>query len=250
MIYDCTIYFNEIEMLEFRLRHLYDVVDKLVIAEANQTFSGREKHLQLSTWPDHLSGYRDKIIYIPVTNMPNTPNPWIRECFQRNSIIQGLSKAKDNDLVLISDIDEIPKIAPIEKNISNDDICSLKQKFYYYFFNLRKGDWNRSTATLYKNLCITPHESRNLRDRKIIENAGWHFSYLMSPDDISKKIQAFSHQEFNLPRYTNIESIKEAIKLKKDIFGRNDKILTVENITNDFPDELIKNIDKYKAHII
>lgn len=250
MIIDCTIFNDELEILEFRLDCLAEAVDRFVIVEADRTFSGRPKPLilraALDRWPDK----HHRIRLIEVTDMPNNPNAWVREAHQRNAIERGLEDAAQNDLVLISDLDEIPNIAEIERQIRNDDICALNQKFYYYYFNLRKGHWNKAAASLKRNLKVSPQITRGLMGRPQIDEAGWHFSYLMSPEQIARKIEAFSHQEFNSPKFVDTQRIAERVEKRIDLFDRNQSKLRVEPIDDSFPLYLRQNADHYSHYIL
>lgn len=249
MIFDCSIFHEEFDMLEFRLRELSDTVDFFVIAEANRTFSNQSKPLHLKELPDRYAKYADRIIYVPVTDMPHGTNAWVREIHQRNAVLRGLQRAKPNDLVIMSDIDEIPNVKVVESQISDDDICSLKQNFFYYYFNLRLGHWDLSSASLFKNIVITPHECRDLPGRPQILNAGWHFSYLMPAPHIAQKIAAFSHQELNLPEYVDVEGIKASIAGHRDLFGRSIDMQIVA-VDETFPNELIRFPDRYAEFLL
>ncbi|AMJ95888.1 hypothetical protein AVL56_17285 [Alteromonas stellipolaris] len=249
MIYDCFIYNNESELLEIRLEELENQVDKFVIVESNITFSGAKKNITLDTSSALYEKHRDKIIHILVDNMPQNPNPWIKETYQRNAMLKGLNSAKPNDIVIFSDADEIPRVDVIEKKISNRDISLLEQDFYYYKFNLYRGKWSKACTSLFKNFCVSPQEARTLFSAPIIKESGWHFSYLMDEIQISEKIESFSHQEFNTEENRDPALIKEKIEQRLDLFGRNKK-MEVTEFDNSFPDYLTKNREKFKRFII
>lgn len=128
-IYDCFTFFNELGILEIRLNELYDVVDYFVIVEAKKTHSGQQKELYFQANRDKFKKFEDKIIYI-VTDLPPIKNNdrWELENYQRDQIDKGLSKCNDDDIILISDADEIPKKEDIPK------ICRLLNSFQIFDF--------------------------------------------------------------------------------------------------------------------
>jgi len=112
--YDCFTFFNELDVLEFRLQELYDTVDHFVIAEANLSHSGKPKdYILLDNW-DRYKPYADKIIRIQVDDFPETPDSWVREKFQRWAMIRGLEDRKPEDIIITSDLDEIPRAEMIQ----------------------------------------------------------------------------------------------------------------------------------------
>jgi beta-1,4-mannosyl-glycoprotein beta-1,4-N-acetylglucosaminyltransferase len=118
-VYDCFTFFNELDLLELRLSECYDSADYFVIAEANKTFSGNDKRFILEDNWDRYKAFHDKIIYIKVEDMPEGPNAWAREYHQRNALIRGLSSASDNDVVALTDCDEV--LRPRTLNILRND---------------------------------------------------------------------------------------------------------------------------------
>jgi beta-1,4-mannosyl-glycoprotein beta-1,4-N-acetylglucosaminyltransferase len=106
-IFDCFTFFNELDLLEIRLTELYDVVDYFVIIEADKTQTGKPKEYYFEKNKTRFIRYKDKIIHFKI-NMPETNNFWIMENYQRNQILRGLINCKKNDIILISDLDEIP----------------------------------------------------------------------------------------------------------------------------------------------
>ena len=249
MIYDCFIFYNELLMLDFRLRQLDSRVDRFILVEATRTFSGEPKPLTYNENKHLFREFADKIEHVIVDDMPTVNNAWVREIYQRNAMLRGLQHAKDEDVILMSDVDEIPDLDVILSQDLSRDIFRLQQKFYYYYFNLRAGDFHLASVSLGKNLRISPQEIRSAFHMPMIDNAGWHFSYLMSPEQISQKISAFSHQELNTPQFNSVASIDEAVKTLSDLYGRGYP-LTLERIDESFPKQLIDNLDKYSEFIV
>ena len=236
-IIDCFIFYNEIQMLLFRLKELYHYVDYFIIVEANQTFSGKSKEFNLQNFiqtSNLLNKYIHKIIYIKVDDIPNSvKNAWHREFFQRNCILRGLQKLNlnNNDIIIIGDVDEIPK-TKILKNILFTEcdiqtIQTIQTDFYYYNINCKHNrKWNANVILPYIFFTENKYTPQQLRNKRhtftIIQDGGWHFSYFSDTKTISNKIKDFSHQELNLSKFTDRKKIKKRICECKDLFDRKD----------------------------
>ena len=122
-IYDCFSYWDEDLLLDLRLNILDKYVDYFVIVERNKTWQNNSKKLQFNI--EKFKNFKDKIIYVPVEDMPGGDNPYRRENFQRNCILRGLKNAKDEDIILISDLDEIPNPENLSKFEKKNEECSL-----------------------------------------------------------------------------------------------------------------------------
>lgn len=226
-IYDCFLFFNELDMLNLRLHELDDVVDYFIIVESERTFSNMLKPLYFQKNKEKYSKFLHKIIHLIIPDFYNLNNTWDRELFSRNYALKYIREnCLDNDIVLNCDLDEIPNpqiIRSIElvKDLSTP--LSLEMDMYYYNLNwCKKNKWNLANVCMVKHLnSMTLQDARNKVNifPKIL-NAGWHLSYLLPVEDIKKKIQAFSHQEFNNDKYLNSENIKDAISQGKDLFFR------------------------------
>ena len=134
-IYDCFSYLDENFLLDLRLRVLNDYVDYFVIVEGNKTWQNNYKKLKFNL--DLFKDFKNKIIYIPVEDLPDGDDPYLRENFQRNCISRGLKEAKDEDLIIISDLDEIPNLEKLKNFNLNDRFAVFKQKHFYYKINLQ-----------------------------------------------------------------------------------------------------------------
>ena len=201
-----------------------------------------------------------------------------RENLQRNTIEKGLLSASPDDIVIISDVDEIPDLDKVDFNNKNNDIILFKQKFYYYKFNLKliSFDWYGSKACKRKNL-ISPQWLRNIKDKKypfwrldtifskkkysnisFIEQGGWHFSNMKTAEDIEKKMRTYLHHREYDVKPLGVDRIKEIIKNKKSVYNlktdmKNEKIdgtqdLSISNI-KELPFYIQNNINKYKNWI-
>ena len=236
-IIDCFTFYNEIDMLTYRLNVLNDIVDYFILVEAKQTFVGKPKPLFFDENKDLFNKFSEKIIHI-IVDLPfdsnniniNNRDQWKNEHFQRNCISQGLDKIKDtlndNDSIIISDVDEIPDSKTLFKikngNIKND-ISILEQDFYYYNLNSKRNEyWYHSKIITYKKyteLNISCNDIRFLQGT-IVKNGGWHLSYFGSASFIQNKLKNFSHQEFNSNTFTDIDQIEEKINKQIDLFNR------------------------------
>ena len=253
-IYDCFMYFDEEVVLDVRLNTLNEFVDYFVIVESRFTHKGDPRELKF----DHkkFQKFRDKIIYIideeayPQTHEIRTEdsendrstklifNAAYRENGQRNLIAKGLKEANDEDLILISDVDEIPKLSGLNFKSIKEKIILFKQDMFYYKFNLQLPDliWTGTKACKKKNL-ISPQWLRNIKDRKysffridtffsktkftsikIISDGGWHFSNIKTPKEIEFKLRSYlHHREFD-QNPLSVDQIDKIIKNKLAIY--------------------------------
>ena len=268
MIYDCFSYWDEDLLLDLRLNILDKYVDFFVIVEGNKTWQNNPKNLRFDI--NRFSKFKEKIIYVPVTNMPSGINPYLRENFQRNSIMRGLEKCKDDDLIIISDRDEIPNPDQLKKFNKKMRYAVFKQSHFYYKFNLQSENepfWFGSRICVKKYL-KSPQWLRDLKFKKrpfwrldkfrlnnIINEGGWHFCNLKKPEQLLYKYKNLC--ETNDPinfneridkKYLSLDSINKMITEKKDIIGRNHNYKKI-SIDKSFPSYLIDNISNYKEWI-
>ncbi len=262
-IFDCFMYNNEDLILDIRLNSLSEYINKFIIVEAKQNHQGKIKknyNFKLS----NFDNFKDRIEYIKLDSFPNNFSNWERENFQRNFILKGLSKAKEDDQIIISDIDEIPNLENINSILKYDKKYTVfKQKMIYYklnLLNLTETEWYGSRMCKFKYL-KSPQWLRNQKVKNypfyridkikwnIIDNGGWHFSNIMSPKDISKKIKSFAHSEFNKPEFTNIEIIKKKIEEKKDLFDRDFQFKKITE-NKDLPKYINNNLKKFSEFLI
>ena len=267
-IYDCFQFFNEEHILDIRLNVLNKSVDFFVIVESTSDHQGNQKKLNFDI--SQFKKFKDKIIYTVVDDTAEAikkKHMWgesLVEQHQRNSIMKGLKKCHDNDLIILSDVDEIPNMEKLKLFNVKNKYAVFVQKMYNYKLNLlneTEKNWHGSKVCLKKNL-KSPQWLRNMKIKKypfwridkprnmqIIQDGGWHFAYLQSPKNIAKKIKSFSHGEFNKDNFTNTSNIEEKIKLQKDIFGRN-LILKKVELDRTFPKYILENKEKFKHWII
>lgn len=283
MVFDCFMFFDELDLLEIRLNILNPVVDFFVITEATKTLMGNSKKMYFADNIDRFSKFRDKIIYNPL-DMKNMEfaNQWQREVYQKNYCINGIKCAKEDDIVIFSDIDEIPnplKVLEIKESFDKDKIYHLAQNLYYFFMNYKSVDgkllsssgefegivdeerkWlgtkicSYDTAKKYGMDALRHPELVN--DNAIrVTDGGWHFSYMgglrkSAIKRIKDKLAAFSHAEdYNNWKFNNPIIISFSILLGRDLFRRNAKFKKVK-IDESYPEWLLENYKNYRHFIL
>lgn len=282
MVYDCFTFFNELDLLEIRLNTLKDVVDRFVIAEATRTHTGRPKELVFEKNRKRFAEFSDKIEYVVVDNLlpesevlKDSYNlPWVNENRQRNALIKGLRDAFHDDIVLLSDLDEIPRaqsVAKAEEYLEGESSSvRLELRSYNFYINYENCScpkWLMGTiAAKYGDLIgeellsgvkydrytqksenqgIALHKLRFVNSGIVLHDAGWHFSFLGGIDAIQKKLAAFSHSEFgNVPR----EMLEARLRRGCDLFGRNGKFFGVP-LDASFPEFVVENQMRFRELI-
>ena len=282
-IFDCFMFFDEEVVVDVRLNTLNEFVDYFIIVESRFTHKGDLRELKFNH--KKFEKFKDKIIYViddqiysqteeikPLDNEGEKSRKYIfnaayRENGQRNLISKGLSGAENEDLILISDVDEIPKLNNINLKIINEKIILFKQDMFYYKFNLHLPNliWTGTKACKKKNL-VNPQWLRNIKDRKysffrfdtffsktkytdikIINDGGWHFSNIKTAKEIEFKLKSYlHHREFD-ENPLSVNEIEKIIQDKQAIYD-----LTVDKTTNKIGngDKLEKfELEKLPIHI-
>ena len=265
-IYDCFQYFNEDHMVDLRLNILNEYVDFFVISESTKTHQGNNKKLNFKI--NNFSKFKNKIKYIvadykeDIGFKNHAGGESLIEQHQRNSLIEGIKDAHLNDIIILSDSDEIPDLTKLNQIKASSKFIAFSQMMFMYKLNLKNLDennWIGSKITLKKNIS-SMQALRDLKFKKYpfwrvdkknlqIIQGGWHFSFLQTPRDIKKKIQSFSHGEFNTDNIVNEDKIKEKISQGVDIFNRGFQLKKIE-IDSRFPDFILKNKDKLSDWIV
>ena len=265
-IYDCFQYFNEDHMVDLRMNILNKDVDFFVVSESTKTHQGKEKKLNFDL--KNFSKFKDKIIYTIADFKENIDfknhkgGESLIEQHQRNNLLNGLKNANENDLILLSDSDEIPDMTKINQIKKNKKYTAFSQMMFMYKINLQnlnESNWIGTRAVLKKNLSL-PQKIRDMKFKNYpfwrldkinlqIIKGGWHFSFLQTPKDIIKKIQSYSHGEFNQLEFTDEKKIQEKILTGKDIFNRGFELKKI-SIDQNFPEYIQNNLDKLSNWII
>lgn len=293
-IFDCFMYFDEDVVLDVRLNFLNSYVDKFVIVESIFNHKGEKRKPQFDI--SKYSKFKDKIIYILKDDVPegiekieksddhkevyrkSILNAGKRENLQRNNILDGLKDISQNDWVIISDLDEIPNLEKVNLKNINDRIVLFQQDMMYYKFNLKLDNfrWIGSKACKFKFL-KSPQWLRDIKNRKfkwwridalfskrkyqnlkIINNGGWHFSYLKTPEAIEKKLKSYLHHiDYDIDPI-GVNRIKKIVEDKKAIydlkadqrqskFNAQNELIKIDN--NLLPSYILENMDKFEDWI-
>lgn len=263
MVYDCFQFFNELDILKIRLNVLDPVVDRFVISEATETFSGLKKPLYYEENRELFAEFADKIIHVVVDDTPQGDTHY-RDTFQKNAVTRGLAGCTDDDIIIFSDLDEIPnpdKIKEILQNFRQDKIYHFAQRLFYCYLNMEevsgsllsyagefegvsRKKWIGTKMLSYKllreqNLLLGELRFPERKEIGIrVEDGGWHFGYMggHGEKDIRKRVQekvvSAAHQEYN-SRHV-LSNVSDQIKDGKDIFGRNARFVRCE-IDDSYP---------------
>ena len=290
-IYDCFQYFDEDLLLDIRLNVLNQYVKKFIITEATYTHNGTKKKLNFDI--NQFKKFKDKIEYIVVDKHPNNLlelaknepehkrgeklilNGMARDYFQRESLVKGIKNADDNDMILISDLDEIPNLSKLDLSAIKNKIIIFEQKMFYYKLNLlyENCSWYGTKACKKSDL-ISPQWLRNVKAKKystwrldllfskkkytdlfFVKDGGWHFTYLKEPKDLEKKLLNFAHHYEFEKSGLGINEIKSFINEKRVVYDHNidqkgfkwsgkSKLKKIHN--NILPSYINSNLDNFK----
>lgn len=280
MTYDCFTFFNELDLLEIRLNTLADVVDRFVITEATRTHRGQPKELLFEKNRKRFAAFADKIIYLVVDDLLPEEEiskdafhlAWVNENRQRNELARGLKDLQDDDVILVSDLDEIPrpeKVAEAVRLAQLGEIVRFDLDLFVVYANCkdyRTPHWKLGTVAISGRTYRTSkaidrvqcnrytvasecqerclQKVRFLKQSKRIANGGWHMSYLGGAEAIKKKLHAFSHAEAS--RLEN--KVDERLKAGLDVRGGRRNTFGVP-LDDTFPKYLVANQTKF-AHLI
>jgi hypothetical protein len=266
-IYDCFTFFNEFDLLDLRIAEMYDHVDYMVLVEADHTFQNEPKHFNFK---NRMKEYEhlDKLIYIGVEDMPLDPDPWINERHQRDSIMRGIKDADDNDLIIISDIDEILRpstVAQLRQGTSS--VYGFRMPLFNFRYNymLTTQDlYSVWSGAVVKKLLDSTEDFRRQRhflnslgwqysdgSVTIVEHAGWHFTYLGDNDFARTKIQSFAHSDDNTPQVLDQIDVEESIRQGRGIkLNNGDYLFKPVKLDDYLPATIIDNQDTYANKLL
>lgn len=273
MVYDSFQFFNELDILKLRMNVLKDVVDYFVISESTVTFSGDPKPLYYNENKEMFKEFEHKIIHNIVDDTPMDCNAFMRDHHQKCAVARGLKDCKPDDIVIFSDVDEIPNPDTLKEllpNVEDGKIYMLAQRLFYCYLDMEEVSGNLLSVTgefdgvekkqwLGTKVCrysvldnYTTEELRNKEQKAIgvrVPNGGWHFSYMgggkkqSTADRVKYKIKSAAHQEYNNRHI--LWNVRKNIKNMQDIFGRDSKLQLVE-IDETYPKYLRDHLDEYK----
>ena len=256
-IYDCFMYYDEDLLLDLRLNALDKYVKKFVISEATYTHNGSKKKLNFDI--QKYNKFKDKIEYIVVDQQPPNIvetkksdtakileeklilNGMARDYFQRENLQKGLKNLDADDLIIVSDLDEIPNLENLDQNNIGNNIIIFQQKMFYYKFNLLYEEfiWAGSKAVKYRNF-ISPQWLRNIKSKKYpfwrldtffsnkkysnllyINDGGWHFTCIRTAEDLEKKLLNFAHHHEFEKSGLKSNDLKKLINEKRVMYDHN-----------------------------
>ena len=274
MIYDCVPFFNELDILKLRMQIMAPYVDFFVIEEASVTFSGEPKRMIFAENRQLFAEFEENIRYVAVNNSPlEGVTTHERDKFQKNQLICGLSGCKPEDIIIFSDVDEIPDPETLKKLFERFEpgkIYHLAQRMFYCFLNMEEVSGNLLSITgefpgverrqwLGTKICsfsqlpeegivylreVSPEDPRSVR----VADGGWHFGYMGGDGerDVAKrigvKVKAAAHQEYNSKRY--LTEAVDRLLCGEDIFDRDAKFVRVP-IDDSFPAYLRAHREEY-----
>ena len=264
MLIDAFTYFNEKELVELRLKYLNSIVDYFVVIESNITFTGKEKKWNFPDFlKNNLKEFSHKIQYhqlnIKLEEIKNEESWiidnikgddfWRIENFQRNHIKAACKKFSSDDILIISDLDEIPSIKKLNFILSSDfkkiAPVALEQYLFHLDCNfLRLESWRGSIVTTMQ-ICnaYSPHQLRRARNRiSHFSDSGWSFSSFGGPKKIKEKFEAFAHKEYNNDKFKSIDHIINCQKTGADLFRS--KVKTKKINKDFFPKDLLKLMEE------
>lgn len=258
MVIDAFLFYNEFDLLELRLEEMGPVVDYFLIQESPHTFTGGSKELLLQNkekWPEFMLKWADKIrpTTTPLDREPHI-NPWEEEAYQRNYLEVNLENefhlSIDSQVnkIIVSDVDEILRRSTITNPLETKIAWAILDTFYYGI-NLKGGDNDWPAPFMYLHHVKPEGTFDELRRKRFqgphIHFAGWHYSYVMSPEKIVNKINSFSHTEYRNEYFMDLERITSLVNGGKDLFDRG-VVYSKIPVDSTYPKCVRENPEKWK----
>ena len=265
-IYDCFTFNDENELLEIRLNELNNYVDFFVIIEFGETHQGTKKLKSIDK--KIISKFGDKIRYFFFDRFEKNMSVWQKENYQRNKILEGLKDSSDDDIIIVSDVDEIPNLHKFNFSNVKNYIYAFSQIHTMYKFNIiRREKWFGSKLCRKKNFkspqwlrSVKVHKKYNFyridkifsktyyKNFKIVNDGGWHFGWLKTPSEIIKKINSYAHEEHNNSLNNNLDYINKCIKNNLSFLDNKDELL-LEKKLDFLPSYINQNLNKFSKWI-
>jgi hypothetical protein len=263
--YDCFPFFNELDILEIRLQELWNSVDYFVISEANMSHSGKPKEfILLDNW-ERFKPYTDKIKHIKVEDMPDTPDSWMREKFQRHCLTRGLTDIQPEDIIITADCDEIPRgeaidMIKVDENDYSRYILSIPM-FQYKINYMKIFDIAKQPNIMVTKGRAYTHAQQEREytfpwvqtpeDTVEIDHAGWHFTYFGDDKNAINKIQNFAHTETDTPEMIARHNIEWMTRNKSGHHGpKHPERFEYVVVDDYFPEAITKDLSKWQHMII
>ena len=276
MTYDCFTFFNELDLLEIRLNTLKDVVDRFVMAEATRTHSGKPKELLFELNRGRFAAFADRISYVVVDDLLSEAEvardpmrlPWVNENRQRNALARGLRFANGEDVIMVSDLDEIPRPESVRRAVelaARGEVVRLEQDVFMYYLNFkdyRNPRWSLGTVALSKktldtskrldavrfdrytvgseNSGRTVHKVRFLSPSRTLRHAGWHMTYMGGAEAIRRKMLSFAHHEALKP----LDIVERRLARGENVLNGAQDCFAVE-LDGSFPKYVLANRERF-----
>lgn len=270
-VYDCFMFNNELDILELRLRELEGVVDRFILVEAGEAHSGIRKPVHYDANKKRFARWADRITHIEIKSFPPNMDAWGRENAQRNALSYGVRDLKDEDLVIISDVDEIPRASAVREILTRRDVDVVGLQLTHFHLRLNYLQIHGSDPVYVWPVAAWGHafkksSPQKLRDFRlslkakklnsqldsnlaVIEHAGWHFSYIGDDEHVRLKLASFAHREHAVSNVLERHGVETAMLKGMDILGR-DGFRWIGVAVNDyFPEEVFVHPEKY-AHLL
>jgi hypothetical protein len=264
-IFDCFTFYNEYDLLELRLKEHWDHVDHFVIAEANKTHQGYAKTFLLEESWDRYKDFHEKIIHVKVDDMPTHENAWVLENFQRNAVARGLGSATSEDIMVVSDCDELTRGEAFDFMREDDhQIWTTRCPMFYYKLNymmIAPQNYYINTVAARVGAGYKPQDMRNMTmqfsrlpidyvDDKLITlgHGGWHFTYFGNTEHAANKLRNFAHQESN--HWADKIDVDEIIARKGGIDPNSQERFEYVAIDDYFPKTVTSDLARWKDYIL
>jgi len=263
-IYDCFTFFNELDLLEIRFEELWDVVDYFILSESTLSHSGKPKELIFNNNKDRFKKYESKLRYVNVDDMPETTDSWVRERHQRKACERALYDLQPGDLVIVSDIDEIPRAEALEM-VKEDTNNYERYIFTIPMFQYKINYMKYFDITKQPNIMVTrghaftnPQQEREYTwpwtpkpaDIVFVDHAGWHFTYFGDDANAITKLQNFAHTEADTPDMISRHNIEWFVSNKYGHHGNKyHERFDIVQVDDYFPKHITDNLEKYADRI-
>jgi beta-1,4-mannosyl-glycoprotein beta-1,4-N-acetylglucosaminyltransferase len=259
MIIDICPFFNELDVLELRVRELNGLVDRHIVLQSRETHAGNPKPLFLDTLEPRWRPWRWKLESVTVPTLPATATPWEREQAPRHVIGSLLDGYAPDDLVLMSDVDEIPSRESVREHmakVTDTAWVGFLVPAYYYYLNLRVPSLWRGIA-LARVETVRRVGAQTIRDARqhppLLATGGWHFSYLGGVDAIQQKLAAFAHRECDTEHYRDPAHIARCLAERRDLYafnhGGGGSVFQTVSI-NELPEDVRARPARYRQHLL
>ena len=263
-MFDCITFFQENFITNIRFEILNKHVDFFVVCESLYDHKGNKKNINFKL--KNLD-FKNKVRHIVLKDpFPQSLNLWERQAFQREYLFNGIKDSDEDDYIMFSDPDEIPRPEVLKNFILKKKYAIFLQQCFNYKFNLlniNETPWSGTRLTKKKYLYSFDFLRQKIlvknikkwwkfnveKNIQVLENGGWHFNNLFSPEMISKKLKTFAHDEFSSDEYSNVNIIKERIKKREDLFKKGHILKKVE-LDKTYPDYITQRVSEFNEYIL